>query len=395
MGRTVTLVLVDDAGVPLGALPPFKIQSPWWQEVGDVVAGARLRYGVDADVLRLLDGELPEPPGGPVTYLAQLRGGRPERLLPVQVPPDVHPARAAYAHPNGPRASVDWAVGQLAALGRPDITAVQLRTWNLSAIWRFDARGRPVAWLKQVPGFFEHEAAVLRLVGEAAPALAPRLLAAGEHGRLLLADVEGADAYGADAAFCAAVAADWHPVQAALAGLADTLLAAGVPDRRDLTARIRQVAAARCADIPGLADLIGGLDDRLADAAACGLPDTLVHGDLHPGNVRADGARRTILDWADAGVASPAYDVIRLTGDLPPGDADEIVHAWARCWRATAPGSAPERAVELLRPVAALRAAVTYADFLGAIEPTEWPYHASDVARSLQAAVAVARTGAR
>lgn len=54
MGRTVTLVLVDTAGAVLGALPPFDVELPWWQEVGDVVAAARARYGVDVQVLRLL-----------------------------------------------------------------------------------------------------------------------------------------------------------------------------------------------------------------------------------------------------------------------------------------------------------------------------------------------------
>lgn len=391
MGRTVTLVLVDDAGVPLGSLPPFEVQSPWWQDVGDVVAGARLRYGVEVDVLRLFEVELAQPPGGPVTYLAQLRRGRPDRLLPVVVPPGVHPARTAYAQPNGPRASVDWAVAQLAALGRPDVTAVQLRTWNLGAIWRFDARGRTVAWLKQVPAFYEHEAAVLRAVADAEPGIVPRVLAVGEHGRILLADVEGTDRYDADASACAAIAAAWHPVQVALADPVDKLLAHGVPDRRDPIARIRQVVAARRVDVPGLAELVDGLDRRLLRAASCGLPDTLVHGDLHPGNVRSHGRHQVLLDWGDAGVTNPAYDIIRLTGGLPPADAQQVVHGWAARWRVAVPGCVPQEAVDLLRPVAALRAAVTYADFLAAIEPAERPYHAADVRSSLEAAVTAAR----
>ena len=393
MGRTVTLVLVDDAGVPRGALPPFRVQAPWWQEVGDVVAGARLRYGVDVDVLRLLDAELAHPPGGPVSYLAQLRRGHPDRLLPVQVAVGAHPLRAPWAQPNGPRASVAWAVEQLAALGRPDVTAVQLRTWNLSAIWRLDSRGRPVAWLKQVPPFYEHEPDVLRAVADVEAGLVPRVLAVGEHGRILLADVDGSDRYGAGAEECAQIAADWHPVQVALADRVDKLLAHGAPDQRDPVARIRQVAASRRLDVPGLAELVDSLDVRLTKAAACGLPDTLVHGDLHPGNVRSGGARRVLLDWGDAGVTNPAYDIIRLTGGLPWREAAEVVHRWAVRWRGDAPGSVPERAVDLLRPVAALRAAVTYADLLGAIEPSERPYHASDVQNCLVEAVRIAREG--
>jgi Ser/Thr protein kinase RdoA (MazF antagonist) len=126
----------------------------------------------------------------------------------------------------------------------------------------------------------------------------------------------------------------------------------------------------------------------MATVAACGLPDTLVHGDLHPGNVRSDGAVRVLMDWGDTTVSNPAFDILRLTGDLPEPEAARLVSAWAHRWRRDAPGCAPERAVELLRPVASLRAAAVYAGFLAAIEPAERPYHVADVPDALAAAVA-------
>jgi hypothetical protein len=43
VSRTVTLVLVDDGGALLGALPPYDVPTPWWQDASDVVAGARGR----------------------------------------------------------------------------------------------------------------------------------------------------------------------------------------------------------------------------------------------------------------------------------------------------------------------------------------------------------------
>ena len=53
---------------------------------------------------------------------------------------------------------------------------------------------------------------------------------------------------------------------------------------------------------------------------------------------------------------------------------------WAARWRASRSRAAtPVRAYELLRPVAALRNATVYADFLDQIEPAEHPYHADDV----------------
>ena len=121
------------------------------------------------------------------------------------------------------------------------------------------------------------------------------------------------------------------------------------------------------------------------------MPDTIVHGDLHPGNTRLDGAGTVvIMDWGDATVGHPARDIVRLTEHLPAADAEELTAAWALRWRVDVPGCDPRRAVELFRPVAELRAAVVYADFLADIEPAEHPYHADDVPGHLAAAVRVA-----
>ena len=391
MGRTVTLVLVDADGGMLGALPPFDVDVPWWQEVGDVVDAARARHGIGIQVLRLLHADGTHPPGGHVTYLAQTGDRPPHGLTPVDADLSPQPNRAPYAEPGGPAASATWAVQTLAALGTPGAVAVQQRTWNLSAIWRLDVEGAPVAWLKQVPAFFAHEAAVVGLVAGVAPGMAPPLLAAGPDGRMLLAHAPGEDRYGADAEFRALVAGDVHPVQAHFAGRAGSLLAAGVPDRRDLGPWLTAAAEPYRDQIPGVADLLDRLPERLTAVAACGMPDTLVHGDLHPGNVRSDGTARVLMDWGDATVGLPALDILRLTGDLPDADAGPLIAAWAQRWRSTAPGCDPERAVDLMRPVAALFGAAVYAGFLARIEPSEWPYHADDVPASLTAAVTAAR----
>ncbi|MET0416839.1 MAG: hypothetical protein ABW022_12550, partial [Actinoplanes sp.] len=64
MKRIVTLVVLDEAGEPAGVLPPFEVSTPWWQEVSE--------FGRGVQVLRLLSADRPAPPGGAVTYLAQL-----------------------------------------------------------------------------------------------------------------------------------------------------------------------------------------------------------------------------------------------------------------------------------------------------------------------------------
>ena len=400
-GRTVTLVLVSPAGEVLGALPPFPVATPWWQEVSGLATEGR-------QVLRLLHGDRPAPPGGNVTYLAEISGDAPAGLTPVEADLAPHPRRAAYAEVGGPAASVSWARGEL---GGPAVTAHQQRTWNLSAIWRLDGRdGRPVAWLKQVPSFFAHEPAVIRLVDSVAPGLVPPLIAEGGSGRMLLAHVPGTDRYGAGADVCEAIAEAFHPVQVELArrvtpgppylaadlgpdivemagGRAwETGAAVAIPDGRIDVERIARVAEPHLGEIEGLGELIDDLPRRLAEVAECGLPDTLVHGDLHPGNARTDDrGRLTIMDWGDCLIGNPAFDILRLTERLD--DPDPVLHAWAYRWRKARPGTRPERAAELLRPVAALRSAVVYADFVASIEPSEWPYHAADVPACLAASI--------
>ncbi|MEU8260397.1 aminoglycoside phosphotransferase family protein [Micromonospora sp. NPDC048999] len=385
----ITLVLVDDAGAPLGALPPFEVPEPWWQQVGAIVGGVRHHHGVDVAVLRLLAADRPEPPGGHLTYLGQVTTPPAVPLEPVSVDLSPHPLRAPWAQPGGPARSLAWAAGELHRLGRPVTATAQHRTWNLSAIWRLDGE-HGSAWLKQVPGFFRHEAAVLRWLATTVPGTAPALLAADDTGRILLDHVPGEDRYAADDAERAAIAADHHVLQLRAVDHADALVAAGVPDLRGpaLAAWIRRWLAPH--DVSVVADLLADLDERLDQVRDCGLPDTLVHGDLHPGNVRGDGRRQAVIDWADSFVGHPAFDILRLTETLAPSAAAPLLDAWAARWRADLPGSDPERAVDLLRPVAPLRLAAVYAMFLAGIEPSEHPYHAADVPACLGRAAAEA-----
>jgi hypothetical protein len=332
--------------------------------------------GERGQALRLLAADRPAPPGGHVTYLVET-DERPAGLRPVEVDLAPHPHRAAYAEVGGPAATIAWA---REALGRP-VTVRQQRTWNLSATWRLDAPDGPVAWIKQVPPFFAHEPAALRLVGAMAPGLVPKLLAAGPSGRMLLEHAPGEDRYGAGPELCARIAEAFHPIQAA--GVDST----EIPDDRLRVDRFVRVAEPYYDRIDGLRPLIEDLPKRFAAIEECGLPDTLVHGDLHPGNVRTDDAGTlTIMDWGDCTIGNPASDILRLTGDLD--DPEPLLHAWAQRWKQTVPGSDPRRAAELFRPVAALRGAVIYAAFLDHIEPSEWPYHAADVPRCLAEAVA-------
>jgi aminoglycoside phosphotransferase (APT) family kinase protein len=210
---------------------------------------------------------------------------------------------------------------------------------------------------------------------------------------MLLDHVPGADLFGASLEVRLTIAEEAHAIALSTVDAVDDLVALGAPDaRREALYRdICQAAQPALAGDPRLAALIDGLDDRLRAVEECGLPDVLVHGDLHPGNVRADGAGpHTIIDWGDACIGNPGFDVLRLTERLEPDQAEPVLAAWVDRWRSAVPGCDPQRAVELLRPVAALRGAAVYAAFLRNIEATEHPYHAGDVPDCLSRAVDLA-----
>ncbi len=346
VSREVTLVLTDGR-----VLPSFHVELPWWQEVAEIIAAAKAQFGLDLAILRILSTEPGRPNGGgQVTYLAQ--GSE------TPVPEDDHPLRPDYAKQGGPARTLAWAQQ---ALGKRIVNVEQKRTWNLSAIWKLEVEGEaePV-WLKQVPHFFAHEPSVLRYLGQ------PVLIAAGPEGRQLIANLPGTDLYQADFPTLIAIVKDIVHIQLRAAADLPRLRSLGVPPMISLPPAISSSA-------PWAATLA-------ARAAACGLPETLVHGDLHPGNVFGTAERRTIIDWGDSFIGHPAFDIIRLTERLMPADAAAVIAYWSELWRNAYPGSDPIQAIELLRPLAALRMAAVYQMFLDNIEPSERPYHDGDVA---------------
>ena len=375
----------------------------WWPDVQSIVQAVRERYGIEVVILRMLDSELPRPHGGGVTYLAEVSTPiarsplAAEALQPFDVTLDEQPLRLRYAKPGGPDADLAWAEEVLAARRiERDGPAEQMRSWNLSSIWRLPLAGGRSAWLKVVPPFFAHEGDMLRrLQGDAVP----RLL--GHDGdRVLLDDVPGDDQYDAAEPELLEMVTMLVDLQAAWIGRVDDLLRIGLPDWRGpgLTARIGDVVQRRSAELTAddqatLATFVSALPARFAEVAACGMPDTLVHGDYHPGNLRGEPGNLTMLDWGDTGVGQPLLDMPAFLAVAPPASVARIREHWLAAWRAAVPGCDAERAAGLLAPVAAGRMALIYQTFVDNIEPVERRHHDADVLDWLSRTAGLARGG--
>lgn len=357
-----------------------------------MVAGARTACGAEVIVLRLLDVEGDtEVAGGHVTYLAELHGPVPPGVRPWAGHALVDdPRRARWARPGGPADDLAWATETLDSLGRRRTgPAVQRRTWNLSSLWTIPTDAGDV-WLKAVPPFLAHEGRVLDAMQDRS---VPRLLAFDHEGRVLLEHVAGENQFHAGLDRLRAMVALLVELQAAWMGREADLLALGMPDWRRgtfLEAAADTVASASEAVAPAVMSaldaLVDSLEDRFDAVAACGVPDTLVHGDFHPGNFRSDGRSLVLLDWGDSGVGHPLLDMSSFLDMTPPEHHRRLEAVSADAWALAVPGSDPRRAATLLAPLSALRRAVVYRRFLRGIERSEQRYHDRDVLRWLERA---------
>ncbi|GAB3600515.1 hypothetical protein GCM10027446_33860 [Angustibacter peucedani] len=415
MPRSVRLLVLDDDAEPVGVLGPLDVESRWWPDVEPVVAAAR-DAGAELVVLRLLSSlsTADDDPdagsvGGHVVYLAQLTGPAPDGLGPTSglLDDDAlaavladHPLRLPYARPGGPQALVAWADEVLAAQGRPRTRPVeQVKTWNLSSILRLPTADGPV-WCKSVPPFFRHEGAMVARVADRHPHLVPPLLAADDAtGTVLLADVPGEDQWAAPTDRLLAMVETVVELQDEQVGRVDDLLALGLPDWRGPQLAAALAAMVARADVRERLDddeldpldrLVAGLPDLVAELDACGLPDTLVHGDLHPGNWRHGPGGLLLLDWGDSGVGNPLLDQPAFLERVPDDVRPLVRQTWTAAWARRAPDADVARAGELVRPLATLRQALIYRTFLDQIEPDEQVYHREDVPFWLRRAVAEA-----
>jgi hypothetical protein len=388
-------VLVTPDGTLIGSLPPLTVATPWWPDVEPVVRAIHDRDGIDITVLRLLDAENDVPHGGCVTYLAEVARPVPAETWAGTL--DDHPLRHPFARPAGPAADLAWAEAVLAAHGhRLAGPSVQVKTWNLSSIWRMHLQGQTV-WLKVVPPFLAHEGPLLAcLAGERVPTLI-----AYDGGRSLFTEIPGRDLPDADLPVLLGMLTFWVDIQQRWSNRVDELLALGLPDWRApaLSAVIEDVVDRSAAELSSedrdtLHGFVRSLPDRYAEVSACGLQDSLVHGDFTPLNFRGDGHALTLLDWGDSGVGHPLLDQTAFLDRTPDHLTDQITQHWVQQWRAALPDSNPMRAFTLLAPVAAARQAVIYRHFLDCIEPSEHPYHRADPANRLRYTAKLVREAA-
>ena len=401
------LLVVAEGGV--GTLPKFPFEEPFFSDVREGPGRIREAFGVDGVALRplwnrvdqdvrridslslyeltgipqredlawieesdLSSIELPQgiPAGRWRDLLRQsLREDADPRLIPVHRPPW---SRRGWS----PRMRA-WVGGALEVLGRPPLgTLEQVRVWGVSTLWR----GRTEAGLvyfKAVPPLFSAEGAITSTLERLFPGRVPTVLAfdAG-RGWLLLDEFRGRSIPKGDPAWLEVVRS-YAAMQIECTPLASELLATGFADRR---LEVFQAQIARLFRGSGtvltweergrLTELEAGILASLDELYGFGLPETLVHGDLHFGNVVETVDGPLLFDWTDAAVAHPFLDLFTLLDfDL---DSDGAVRqSYLEPWQTSWDGHDLDRAFDIAIDLSLVYSAISYQLIVEAQEPAD------------------------
>jgi Ser/Thr protein kinase RdoA (MazF antagonist) len=176
-------------------------------------------------------------------------------------------------------------------------------------------------------------------------------------------------------------------LQLAWVGASGALLAAGAQDRPiaslgrlvgELEPVHARLAAAEPGAWPAWGAVADGIADRCASLAASDLPDTLVHGDFHPGNVNVRDGEALLFDWSDGAVSHPFADLTCfLRRAATPATRRHMADAYLGVWAAGYGMTRVERALEDALVVGALYQVATYLALVPAMDLRDrWQFEA-------------------
>lgn len=393
-GRIVKLILANEAGDVLGELASFEVKTPWLQEVAEIVEAAREKFNLDVTIIRLIE-VVEQSAGNLVTYLAEVTGAANLADLNLGACQSQFPdssKRLPYAAFGGPAADLAWVGSILASRDEEIFDVSQIRTWNLSSIWRIDTKSS-IYWLKSVPSFFAHEPKVIELLNHGC---LPDLV--GYDGtRLLMEHIPGNDLYDADFEQMKLMIGKLVELQSQQIGRVEALVGLGLQDWRvaSMATKLKDVVDRHLTAFDSnqqhaLHQLVESIPARLEALATSGIPDTFVHGDFHPGNWRGEADEIKILDWGDCIVGHPMLDFPGLLDRVDTSLRPSLKNHWCEQWQLRFPDAELEKVSRVIEPLAALRMAWVYQMFLDNIELSEHVYHRDDPVDCISRALSLA-----
>jgi hypothetical protein len=410
----VHAVLVDRGRVLLvpsrvrWALPAVELDGDAEDDLSLAAHALEEQLGSAATILRYLDravhrdrhvlelvyelerpDPLPTPPGA--TWVA--RADLPENALAIpghaelldrRLREDGQPVpkpRAPWAREGWLDEASGWIEASLAGLGRPVTGRIeQLRVWCLSCLLRVPtAEGAVFFKATAASPLFVDEGSVMRGLAQLFPGSVPEPLAVDQPRRWMLLDDLGPElGWEAPTEIRELVHRRFARIQVESSARVDELLALGCIDRRPdwLAGQVEELLADDEAlsklddvEITRLRALAPRLVAICRGLAAQGVPDALVHGDLHLGNVARIDDRYVVYDWTDACVTHPFFDLIDVFREKDEAVRTRVRDAYLSEWLAFAPMDRLLEAWAQAELMASLHHAVSYRHILASIEP--------------------------
>ncbi|MFD7155790.1 aminoglycoside phosphotransferase family protein [Kribbella sp. NPDC059898] len=324
----------------------FRVEMPddfWFPDVEPVLRALREQYDVEAVVRECVSDE-------PVTYLLESRERYDEELQWI----------GKHVHANGP-----WA--QVKTWGLSDVLRVRTATGDVY----FKALSQASSDPEALPFLFAHEPRFLQRASADRPGEIPAPIAIDEARRwLLLADLGTPLGEETDVALWIDAVRNHARLQRSYVAEPELLLDYSCADRRlavldseldrllEPNKLTRRLASAELAKLP---DRAKQLREAITELADIGVPETLLHGDLHPRNLAVRDGKVLAFDWTDAALAHPFLDLVTFVEPRSPLSADPRVRdAYLAEWEEYATPTALRRAVDLAEEVGVLYQTITY-----------------------------------
>ncbi|MEP7290260.1 MAG: aminoglycoside phosphotransferase family protein [Chloroflexota bacterium] len=295
--------------------------------------------------------------------------------------------RPAWARAGWFGEACGWIEKVLAQSGDKLLSPVeQTRSWGISAILRArTTRGMVYFKVANQWKLATNEPLVMQALAGWYPQVIPRLLAAEPERRWMLMDAFG-DALreNADMGVWEAAIRRYVLLQIDSVRHLDALHALGCADRRLetlpqwidlLLADSEMLAVLEAAEAQQLIALAEPLKAFAAKLSAYKLPVTLVHGDLHPGNIAVQPEGFLFYDWTDAFIGHPLMDLLTLLNEATemPDGAQVVARlrdAYLSQWTAYEPMERLQEAWLFAEPLAALHQVISYRNIYSILENT-------------------------
>jgi hypothetical protein len=292
---------------------------------------------------------------------------------------DIAPCEPPWAREGWFARTAAWMVDRMGDAGLP-VTETPRMVYQgpLAAVLRARSDDRTL-FLKCAAPAFANEASITHAIARRTPDAVPAVIASDpsenwllmddHQGRLVELEPEGAwiEALRRVADLQRGWIGSAHDVAAA-GGQTRPLarLVSAIPDmfdRDDLGGRMApEVREAWLAAEPRLVDACTALID-------VGLPDTLIHGDLHPSNIVITPRGYLVVDWSDAAVGNPFVDLATFLVRTKDRDLRQrLLEAYLDGWDGACDRARLAIAGDLAMTVGALYQVATYQALLPALD---------------------------